>query len=306
MLNKREDRSMTNEASVVVERLYKSYGAFQALRGISFSVAKGETFALLGPNGAGKSTTVEILEGFKSPSSGSVKVLGQNPARGSRDWRSRIGVVPQSTGAFGPYTVREQIQQFASYYPAPRDVSETINAVGLDEKASTRISSLSGGQRRRVDVALSVIGNPEMLFLDEPTTGFDPEARHEFWNLIRALQNRGTSILLTTHYLEEAAFLSDRIGIINAGRLIALGDLDSLGGSDARIPIVEWQEGSKLHRERTSEPGLFVSSLVGRIGSEPEQLRIIRPSLEDIYLQLINSDQQDGGKAEPTQSEAAA
>lgn len=297
---------MTNEASVVVEQLYKSYGSFKALQGISFSVAEGETFALLGPNGAGKSTTVEILEGFKAPSSGEVKVLGQNPARGSRSWRSRIGVVPQSTGSFGPYTVREQLQQFASYYPTPHDVAETINAVGLDEKADTRISSLSGGQRRRVDVALSVIGNPEMLFLDEPTTGFDPEARHEFWKLIRALQNRGTSILLTTHYLEEAAFLSDRVGIINSGRLVALGDLDSLGGPDARTPIVEWHENGQQHRERTDEPGMFVSSLIARIGSEPEQLKIIRPSLEDIYLQIIETDKQDAGSKEHHGEGAAA
>lgn len=280
---------MNTTAIVSVTELRKNYGDFEAVKGISFEIAPGETFALLGPNGAGKSTTVEILEGFKSPSDGTVRVLGQNPSSGDRSWRSRIGVVPQASGEFGPYTVREQIAQFASYYPNPRGIDETIKAVGLEEKTNARIKSLSGGQRRRVDVALSVIGNPEMLFLDEPTTGFDPEARREFWDLIRSLQHEGTSILLTTHYLEEAAYLSDRAGIIAAGELAAIGDLDTLGGPDARIPIVSWRENGQSFHKRTENPGFFVSELTARLGAEPESLEVIRPSLEDIYLEIVDN-----------------
>src|SRR3954470_820271 len=226
---------MTTSAPVVsVRDLRKTYGAFTALGGVSFDIERGETFALLGPNGAGKSTTIEILEGYRDRSSGEARVLGVDPAKGGLDWKARLGIVLQSTGESGNVTVREQLTHFARFYPNPRDVDEVISAVGLEDKASSLIRKLSGGQRRRVDVALGIIGRPELLFLDEPTTGFDPEARRQFWTLIRLLKSEGTTILLTTHYLDEAAQLSDRAGVIAGGRLIDIGTIDEIGGADAR------------------------------------------------------------------------
>jgi ABC-2 type transport system ATP-binding protein len=279
----------TSESVVEVSDLRKAYhGGFEAVRGIDFDIRRGETFALLGPNGAGKSTTIEILEGYRDRTGGDAVVLGTDPQHGGLDWKARLGIVLQSSGEQGNATVREQLTHFAGLYPNPRKVDEVISAVGLDEKAGARIKKLSGGQRRRVDVALGIIGNPELLFLDEPTTGFDPEARRQFWDLIRDLKRDGTTILLTTHYLDEAAQLSDRAGIIADGRLVAIGPVDELGGVDARVPIVRWVENGTAREERTEQPGEFVARLV-RDG-EPERLEVVRPALEDIYLTLIDAD----------------
>lgn len=276
---------MSTENVVEVRGLRKRYREFEAVRGIDFDIRRGETFALLGPNGAGKSTTIEILEGYRDRTAGEVSVLGVDPQHGGLDWKSRLGIVLQSTGESGTATVREQLRHFAGLYPNPRDVEEVIVAVGLEQKANTRISKLSGGQQRRVDVALGIIGNPELLFLDEPTTGFDPEARRQFWQLIRSLSDEGTSILLTTHYLDEAQQLAARGGIIAGGELVALGAIDELGGPDARVPIVRWVENGVPLQERTSEPGALVARLAA--SGEPERLEVIRPSLEDIYLELV-------------------
>ncbi len=207
----------TNDAAVQVRELRKQYGQKTAVDGVSFDIRPGETFALLGPNGAGKSTTIEILEGYRSRTGGEVSVLGTDPAKGGLDWKARLGIVLQSTGETGLVTVAEQLKHFAGFYPNPRDVDEVIAAVGLEPQAKTRIAKLSGGQQRRVDVALGIIGRPELLFLDEPTTGFDPEARRHFWQVIRGLKAEGTTILLTTHYLDEAAQLADRAGVIAGG-----------------------------------------------------------------------------------------
>ena len=279
---------MTSTDPVVsVRELRKTYGKFAALDGVSFDIERGETFALLGPNGAGKSTTIEILEGYRDRSSGEASVLGVDPGKGGLDWKARLGIVLQSTGESGNVTVREQLAHFAGYYANSRDVDEIIAAVGLEEKSKTLIRKLSGGQRRRVDVALGIIGRPELLFLDEPTTGFDPESRRQFWQLIRSLKSEGTTILLTTHYLDEAAQLGDRAGIIAGGTLIDIGRIDQIGGAEARIPLVRWREGGALREERTSEPGRVVASLVQSLGREPDDLEIVRPSLEDIYLGLV-------------------
>lgn len=276
---------MTSTDPVVsVRDLRKTYGSFTALDGVSFDIQRGETFALLGPNGAGKSTTIEILEGYRDRTSGDATVLGVDPSSGGLDWKARLGIVLQSTGESGNVTVREQLSHFAGYYPNARDVDEVIAAVGLQEKQKTLIRKLSGGQRRRVDVALGIIGRPELLFLDEPTTGFDPEARRQFWGLIERLKAEGTTLLLTTHYLDEAAHLGDRAGVIAGGKLIDIGGIDEIGGAEARVPIVRWRENGVLHEERTTTPG----AVVARLG-EPDDLQVIRPSLEDIYLELVST-----------------
>jgi ABC-2 type transport system ATP-binding protein len=277
---------MTNSAVVSVRDLRKHYGHLTALDGVTFDIERGETFALLGPNGAGKSTTIEILEGYRDRSGGEAHVLGVDPGKGGVEWKARLGIVLQSTGESGNVTVREQLRHFAGFYPHPRSVDEVIAAVGLEEKAKTLIRKLSGGQRRRVDVALGIIGRPELLFLDEPTTGFDPEARRQFWDLIRSLKADGTTILLTTHYLDEAAQLGDRAGIIAGGKLIDIGTIDAIGGADARVPIVRWIDG-KHYEKRTTEPGAFVAELYTKLGGEPKGLEIVRPTLEDIYLGLV-------------------
>ncbi|WP_344751345.1 ABC transporter ATP-binding protein [Gryllotalpicola koreensis] len=287
---------MASEHVIEVAGLRKSYGmgaaAVQAVDGIDFHIERGEVFALLGPNGAGKSSTVEILEGYHDRTGGEVSVLGVDPQRlhggALLAWKARIGIVLQSNTHENVLTVRQTLRQFAAFYPRPRDVDETIAAVGLSEKADARVNKLSGGQRRRVDVALGIIGRPELLFLDEPTTGFDPEARREFWKLIRGLQAEGTSILLTTHYLDEAAQLASRVGIIAAGKLVDIGPVGEIGGPDARVPLVRWREpGSGIREQRTQRPAELVAALVTRLGGEPAELEVIRPSLEDVYLQLI-------------------
>jgi len=273
--------------AVRVRNLRKTYGDRAVVDGVSFEIERGETFALLGPNGAGKSTTVEILEGYRRRTGGDVEVLGVDPATGGLDLKARLGIVLQSTGQSGLVTVREQLRQFAGFYPDPRDVDEVIAAVGLESQAKTRISKLSGGQQRRVDVALGIIGRPELLFLDEPTTGFDPHARREFWELIRRLQAEGTTIVLTTHYLDEAAQLADRVAVIADGRLRAIGPVAGFGGEAARVPIVRWVEDGMLRHERSEDPFAFATALAARLGAAPAELEIVRPSLEDVYLEMV-------------------
>lgn len=292
----------SGDAVVTVRDLTKRYGDRTAIDRVSFDIGRGETFALLGPNGAGKSSTIEILEGYRHRSGGEVRVLGTDPGRGGVDWKARLGIVLQSSTEAGAATVREQLAHFASFYPRPRDVDEVLVAVGLTEAAKQRIRALSGGQRRRLDVALGVIGRPELLFLDEPTTGFDPEARRQFWSLIDSLKAEGTSILLTTHYLDEAARLSDRAAVIARGSLVAIGRIDEIGSAEARIPRVTWRDEAGRHEQRTKEPGTFVARLVAAGEGEPEALEVLRPSLEDIYLELIS----DAEAARDSEQERAA
>ena len=284
--------------AIEVSDLAKHYGATRAVDGVSFTIERGEVFALLGPNGAGKSTTIELLEGFRTPTSGRVRVLGVDPAHGDAAWRARIGVVSQSTSDIERFTCREIVAHFAGLYPAPRDVDEVLEATGLREQAGKHVQRLSGGQKRRVDVALGIIGNPELLFLDEPTTGFDPEARRHFWTLVERLRDEGTTILLTTHYLDEADHLSDRVGVIAAGRLIDVAPVGELGGPEARTPVVRWRDAAGTpHEVRTHEPGALVVRLVADAAAEgrgePADLVIHRPSLEDVYLDLIRDAERD-------------
>ena len=279
-----------SENVVEVENLRKTYrGGLEALRGVDFDIRRGETFALLGPNGAGKSTVIEILEGYRDRTSGEVRVLGVDPHRGGLDWKARLGIVLQNTGEAPTASVRELLAHFASFYPHPRNVDEVIAAVGLSEKAKVSVRKLSGGQRRRVDVALGIIGRPALLFLDEPTTGFDPEVRRQFWDLIRDLQGEGTTILLTTHYLDEAAELAERAAIIVGGQMASVGRIDELGGPSARVPVVRWREGGEAREERTQDPGAVVAALYARLG-EPERLEVVRPSLEDVYLSFLGDE----------------
>ncbi|MFZ1382791.1 MAG: ABC transporter ATP-binding protein [Scrofimicrobium sp.] len=272
-----------------VRGLTKHYGNHTVLAGVDLDLASGETYALLGPNGAGKSTTIETLEGLRRPSSGEVRVLGEDPLHAPRSWRTRIGVVHQSTGDLGPYTARELITHFGKLYRRSRSVDEVLSLVELTENADKRASRLSGGQQRRLDVALGIVGRPELLFLDEPTTGFDPEARRQFWSMLKGLTNEGTAILLTTHYLDEASHLADRVGVLSGGRIVAEAPPELLGGVEARTPIVQWRDESGAYRaERTHEPADLVAKLsVQAAGGEPDELEVRRPSLEDVYLDLI-------------------
>ena len=275
---------------IQVKDLKKSYGDVHAVRGVDLDIEQGEIFSLLGPNGAGKTTTVEILEGFRTRDSGSVSVLGFDPqTRGhqSREWRNRIGIVLQSSADAGDLTVLETIDHFSGYYSNPRKVDEVIHAVGLVEKEKALIRNLSGGQRRRLDVALGIIGNPELLFLDEPTTGFDPEARRSFWSLIQTLRSNGTTILLTTHYLEEAEALADRVAVINNGIIMEVSTPAELGGRATSQATVTWRDGDHIKSERSDNPTELVTKLSSRFGGEVPELVVSRPSLEDIYLEMI-------------------
>ena len=280
----------THDPIVEVRGLTKSYGDLQALAGIDFDIYRGEVFSLLGPNGAGKSTTIEILEGYRRRSSGTVRVLGEDPERTTRTWRASIGIVLQSAGLPDEMTVRELVAHFARFYPTPRNTDEVIEHVGLVAKSHSRIGTLSGGQKRRLDVALGIIGRPELLFLDEPTTGFDPEARRHFWDLIRHLRDEGTTILLTTHYLDEAAQLSNRATVVANGRIVAEGAINDIGGTDARIPIVRWSDDDGTHEARTSRPTELVANLRSQHTDEIPDLEIVRPSLEDIYLDIVGAE----------------
>lgn len=280
---------MTAESVIQVRGLRKRYGAATAIDGIDFDVASGEVFALLGPNGAGKTTTVEILEGYRRRDNGTASVLGEDPAEAGRNrrWRARIGIVLQLTTE-PELTVAEMIRQFASYYPRPRDPGEVIELVGLAGLEGRRAHQLSGGQQRRLDVALGIVGRPEVLFLDEPTTGFDPEARRQFWDLIRRLAEDGTTILLTTHYLEEAEALADRVAVLAAGQLVALGEPATLGGRAASDAQVSWDTPGGRRTVSTTEPARVVVELAAQYGDLPG-LTVTRPSLEDVYLQLIGA-----------------
>ncbi|MDP9220417.1 MAG: ABC transporter ATP-binding protein [Actinomycetota bacterium] len=284
---------------VRVRGLVKTYGAHPAVDGIDLDIFAGEIFALLGPNGAGKTTTVEILEGFRSRDAGEVTVLGHDPAERDRAWRARVGIVLQSTGEAGEITVAELVHHFAGFYPASRDPDEVIEAVGLTEQRGKRAGALSGGQRRRLDVALGIVGRPELLFLDEPTTGFDPQARRAFWELLSSLRAEGTTMLLTTHYLDEAQHLADRVGVIAGGHLLEVNPVDQLGGEERRTPIVRWREDGALHEDRTADPTSAVVALAGRFPDGIADLEVRRPSLEDIYLSMI--EQSRPNKAELTE-----
>ena len=277
---------------IEVNELRKSYGSLSVVKGISLAIKKGEIFAILGPNGAGKTTTVEILEGFRTADSGSVRVLDTDPAikgKAALEWRNRIGIVLQSTQDTAELTVREAITHFASYYSNPREVEDVINLVGLNEKADDRARTLSGGQRRRLDVGLGIIGRPEVLFLDEPTTGFDPEARRAFWLLIRQLRDEGTTILLTTHYLDEAEALADRVAVMNHGEILEISTPALLGGRANAQATISWSEGGMSKSETSDSPTAFVKALSERLGGEVPDLSIHRPSLEDIYLSMIGA-----------------
>jgi ABC-2 type transport system ATP-binding protein len=275
------------DEAITIRGLRKRYATKQAVDGLDLDIHVGEVFAFLGPNGAGKTTTVEILEGFRRRDDGEVLVLGADPGKANLAWRERIGIVLQSTGGLDLLTPREVLASTAKVFADPLPVDRAIADVGLQEKADSRISGLSGGQRRRLDVALGIVGRPELLFLDEPTTGFDPEARREFWSLIEQLKGQGTTILLTTHYLDEAEHLADRVGVIAAGRLLALDTPAGLGGRDNEEATVTWEEGGTRHTVRTSEPTAEVGRLSQRLGGEVPGLLVTRPSLEDTYLTLI-------------------
>jgi ABC-2 type transport system ATP-binding protein len=272
----------------------KRYGDRTVVDGLDLDLVRGEVFALLGPNGAGKTTTVEILEGYRRRDGGEVEVLGEDPARANLTWRARIGIVLQSSTESAELTVEEMIGHFAGYYPHPRDVDEVITSVGLGDKRRTRTRALSGGQRRRLDVALGIIGRPELLFLDEPTTGFDPQARRSFWDLVRGLRGDGTTILLTTHYLDEAQALADRVGVINDGRILALDTPGQLGGRMAHQVRVRWSDATGVREESTDTPTRLVTELAGRFGGEVPGLQVVRPSLEDVYLGLIGAHHLEG------------
>ncbi len=281
------------EPAIVVRDLRKRYGAKQAVDGLDLTVGTGEIVAVLGPNGAGKTTTIEILEGYRRRDEGHVRVLGADPQTAGRAWRSRVGIVLQSANDLAEATVGELVRHFSQYYPDPRDPDDVIDAVGLREKARTRVRQLSGGQRRRLDVALGIVGRPELLFLDEPTTGFDPEARRAFWDLVRGLRGDGTTILLTTHYLEEAEALADRVVVVRDGRVVAEGAPAELGGRAARQAVVRWSVDGTRHEERTETPTAVVTRLAAVAGGEVAGLEVVRPTLEDVYLELIGGAHED-------------
>lgn len=266
--------------------LSKQYGDRVAVVDLDLQVRHGEVLALLGPNGAGKTTTVEMLEGYTSPDHGRMEVLGAVPSA-RRSWLDRIGIVAQTSTGLGSLTAREVVRSVARAYRAPRDVEATLDVVGLGEHADTRIGALSGGLRRRVDVALGIIGAPELLFLDEPTTGFDPQARRAFWELIAGLAREGTTILLTTHYLEEAEHLADRVAVMANGRLAALDTPQALGGREAAVATVSWHAADGVREEQTRTPTATVRRLQQELGAEVPGLQVRRPSLEDTYLRLI-------------------
>jgi ABC-2 type transport system ATP-binding protein len=278
-----------SDTAVRVAGLRKSYRAVTAVAGIDLEIRRGEIFALLGPNGAGKTTTVEILEGYRRRDGGSAEVLGEDPQRGGRPWRARIGIVLQQVSEAGAteLTVRETVRHFAGFYPQPRDPDEVIGLVGLTAKARSRVHQLSGGQVRRLDVAIGIVGGPELLFLDEPTTGFDPEARRSFWELIRALQAGGTTIVLTTHYLDEAEALADRVAVISGGLIAATGTPADLGGRATATATVRWRGSDGPREVQTDAPTRVIGELTERYGGgEVPGLTVTRPTLEDVYLEL--------------------
>ena len=258
------------------------------MRGIEFEIGAGEVFGLLGPNGAGKTTTVEILEGYRKRDSGEVDVLGQDPQRAGKDWRQRVGVVLQSSSLYPNLTARESLALFAGYYERPREVDEIVEIVGLGEKANARVRTLSGGQKRRLDLGLALVGDPELLFLDEPTTGFDPGARRAAWETIRNLRSLGTTILLTTHYLDEAEQLADRVAVLRNGEIIREGSPAELTGGDSETEIRFRRDGQEVV-EHTTDPTRRLNELTGEAlarGEALDGLEVRRPTLEDVYLEL--------------------
>jgi ABC-2 type transport system ATP-binding protein len=281
-------RATTTEAAISVRGLHKAYGALKALDGVDLTLRRGELLALLGPNGAGKTTLVEILEGHRRAGSGEVRVLGFDPALRERDFRSRIGIVLQEEALDPNITVREAIDLYGAAYPSPLPAGEALDLVGLGDRAAVRASTLSGGQRRRLDLALGIAGDPELLFLDEPTTGFDPAARRHSWELISQLRARGKTILLTTHYMEEAQALADRVVVLSGGRVVAEGTPASLA-SAAGEAVVSFRSGGEAVRFRTATPTADLAPLLSDAadrGEELEGLTVTRPTLEDVYLQL--------------------
>jgi len=278
--------------AVRVHELRKRYGQLEALRGISFEIEEGEVFGLLGPNGAGKTTTVEILEGYRKRSGGTVEVLGFDPQRAERAFRERIGVVLQHSELWPNLTVAETLRVFAGYYRAPRDVDEVIDLVGLDTKRDARVKTLSGGQKRRLDLGLALVGDPELVFMDEPTTGFDPQARRAAWEMIRGLRSLGKTILLTTHYLDEAQRLADRLAVLREGEIITIGTPGELTAGSTRAEIRYRQNGEIVVLE-TEEPTRTLHELTTRAlaeGRELDELEVRRASLEDVYLELIREE----------------
>jgi ABC-2 type transport system ATP-binding protein len=277
---------------VSVRGLTKSYGEFEAVKSIDFELHAGEVFGLLGPNGAGKTTTIEILEGYRERDSGDVEVLGADPATADLDWRGRIGVVLQSSAMYENLTVAEHLAQFAGYYEHPRPVDEVIGLIGLEEKRDTRARRLSGGQRRRLDLGLALIGDPELIFLDEPTTGFDPGARRRAWDTIRSLSVLGKTILLTTHYLDEVEQLADRVAVLREGTVVASGTVQELVGGAPATEIRYRRNGEVVVLE-TDEPTRVLHELTEAAiqrGEELEGLEVRRPSLEEVYLSLTQAE----------------
>ncbi len=276
-------------AAIEVNALCKRYGDYEAVRGIDITVQRGEVFGLLGPNGAGKTTTVEILEGYRARTSGEVSVLGHDPASRSIDLRRRIGIVLQSGGIYSHVTPREALAHWASFYPHPRKVDEVLALVGLQEKADVRSRKLSGGQLRRLDFALALVGDPELIFLDEPTTGFDPEARRAAWETVRSLRALGKTILLTTHYLDEAQELADRVAIVKDGRVLAIGPPRELGVGAAHYRVAYRDGSGELVERETDDPTTLLHELTAEAlarGERLQELSVARPTLEDVYLEL--------------------
>jgi ABC-2 type transport system ATP-binding protein len=290
---------------ISISGLRMRYGETEAVRGVDLEVTAGEVFAFLGPNGAGKTTTVEILEGYRRRTGGEVRVLGEDPQRAGREWRERIGIVLQS-GRLDPYlTVRESLALYAGYYSAPRPIEEVIGLVGLEGKAEERASRLSGGQQRRLDVGMALVGDPELLFLDEPTTGFDPSARRQFWDVIAGLRELGKTVFLTTHYMEEAQRLADRVTIIAAGEIVARGTPGDLGGREGGATTISYRSGGREVAVETTTPVQTLHRLTGEAlerGEDLEGLEVRRPSLEDVYLELTAAAESD----EPVESVEAA
>ncbi|BDA64695.1 ABC transporter ATP-binding protein [Actinomyces capricornis] len=276
--------------AIEIRSLAKAYGAKQVLDGLDLTVPAGSVLALLGPNGAGKTTTVEILQGLRRPDSGTITVLGQDPRHAPRSWRARLGIVSQASTDLADLTVTEAVTHISRFYADPQDVATVIERVGLADDARTRASRLSGGRRRRLDVALAIIGRPELLFLDEPTTGFDPQARRDFWGLVEDLRDGGTTVLLTTHYLDEAAHLADEVAIILGGRVVTHGSPDQLARQAGTERTVRWIDNGRTHEVSTTAPTAVVRDLLARLADddgEIEGLEVITPTLEDHYLALI-------------------
>jgi ABC-2 type transport system ATP-binding protein len=277
-------------SAIVVSELRKTYGRTEALRGVSFDVAEGEVFGLLGPNGAGKTTTVEILEGYRARDGGEATVLGHDPGTAPKALRERIGVVLQQSELSPHLTVRETHQLFAGYYARPRDIDEVVELVGLGEKRDARVKTLSGGQKRRLDLGVALVGNPELVFLDEPTTGFDPAARRAAWDMIRALRSLGTTILLTTHYLDEAQQLADRVAVLRNGEIVRMGTPAELIG-DSGLTEIRYRRDGEFVRLETTDPTRVLNELTTEAlagGRVLEQLEVRRPTLEDVYLELVD------------------